>query len=295
MSVAIPEDDQALACLQRISALTGEISQPAVHELIRYLGDEDPLVRWQAGLALANTAMWLRRRAHLGASIWDRQATELTFSGLLMLLRQGLKDTSPERRAATADALALWDHEVVVAFLIEAMSDKEPDVRVSVANALGRIRDKAAVSVLLAALQDPCAWVRRAAADALGAITDPKTVPALQQAIGDEQPLVRASVACALGHFHTARARETLELCVRDADPAMRWYAARGLGRIGNPKSAALLRSLRTDGSVLFGRSLASVANAAIATIEKRERGFWNWLRSLFYAIRWRPQQKPQS
>lgn len=282
------DGDHTIACWQRISSLAGQISRAAVQELIGCLGDSDPFVRWQAGLALANTAGRLRRRARLGAPIWDKQSPELTFSGLLMLLHRGLQDADPERRAATADALALWDHEVVVTYLLETMQDSEPLVRVSAANALGKIRDKAAVGVLLSALMDPSTWVRRTAADALGAIADPKAVPALQQALTDPQPLVRASIVCALGHLNTPRARQTLEQSARDADPAVRWQAARGLGRTGSARSLAVLRDLRSDTATFFGRPTSEVAASAIEAIERRERGIWNWFRRLFYALRHR-------
>jgi HEAT repeat protein len=270
---------------QEAASLAGQINRAAVQKLLDYLGDDHPFVRYQAGVSLAETAERLRKRARLGSPVWDRQVPELTFSGLLMLVRQGLQDPNPTRRAATADSFALWDHEIVVTFLIKALEDIEPAVRVSVATALGKIRDKAAVDVLKVALMDPSLWVRRAAADALGAIADPQAVSALQQALADPQPLMRATLVCALGHIHTSKAREVLEQCARDGDPAIRWYAARGLREIGTSSSLSALQRLGTDESLFFGQPTREVAAAAIAAIRKREKGFLNWIRRQFYAL----------
>jgi HEAT repeat protein len=270
---------------QEAASLAGQIDRVAVHKLLDYLSDGHPFVRHQAGMSLAETAERLRKRARLGLPVWDRQAPELSFSGLLMLVRQGLQDPNPTRRAATADSFALWDHEVVVTFLIKALEDPEPAVRASVATALGKIRDKAAVGVLKTALTDSSLWVRRAAADALGAIADPQAVPALQQALTDPQPLMRATLVCALGHIHTNKSREVLEQCTRDDDPAIRWYAARGLREIGTSSSLPALQRLLADDGLFFGQPTREVATAAVVAIRKREKGFLNWMRRHFYAL----------
>jgi len=272
--------------LQEAASLAGQISQSAVHKLLEYLGDEHPFVRWQAGVSLAETARRLRRRARLGAPTWDCKAPELTFSGLLLLLHRGLQDPDPRRRAATADALALWGHEVAVGYLVQTLSDSDPTVRLSAATALGKLRDKAATDALIKALEDPSPWVRRAAADALGAIADPKATSALQKALGDREHLVRAGAVCALGHIQASKARETLQRVARNGDAALRWYAARGLGRIGDIGALPVLQRLQDDDTVFFGRSTAEVATEAILAIKKRCFGPWNALRRFFYGLR---------
>ena len=274
-----------LARLKEASSLAGQITRPAVQKLLEYLGDEHPFVRWEAGRALANTAALMRRRARMGVPTWDRKAPELTFSGLLLLLHRTLHDPDPQRRAATADALALWGHEAAVNYLVQAISDSDPAVRLSVTTALGKLRDKAAVSVLTKALADPSPWVRRAAADSLGAIGDPKAVPALQQALGDPEHLVRAGSVCALGHMQTAKARDLLQQAARNGDLALRWYAARGLGRVGDVGALPALQRLQDDETTFFGRSTAEVASEAITAIKKRCLGPWNMLRRAFYTL----------
>ena len=283
------------ARLAEVSSLAGEISCSAIRELLDRLADCDPLVSWAAGVALAETAGRLRRRARLGLSVWKSQNAELTFSGLLALVRGGLEDADPRRRAATADVLALCNYQPAVTSLARAMGDAQPLVRVNAAMALGHIGDKSVVAPLLSALSDPSIWVRRAAAEALGAISDPRGVPALEQALADSQPLVRASAVCALGHMPTTRARKALERCAQDGDSATRWYSARGLARIGKVSSVPILEGLKEDDEALFGQSTNEVASAAIEAIEKRERGPWKRLRKAFYAMLRRWQRKPQS
>ncbi len=281
------DNDRALIRWQEASSLAGQMNWSAVQRLIDYLGDDHPFVRWQAGLALAETAARLRSRARLGFPIWSRQAPELTFSSLLMRLNQSLHDADPGRRAATADALALWRHEVVANLLVEALErDSDPQVRASTAMALGKIGDKTAIRALIAALSDTSIWVQRAAADALGAIAAPEAVTALEQAMQNGQSLLKSSIVCALGHMPTARARAILAHCTEDEDPALRWYAARGLSAIGNTGSLPALQRLLEDQTTLFGQPLSEMAATAIETIERRERGLFNWLRKQFFALR---------
>lgn len=280
------QEHQAALRVQEAVSLAGQIHSSAVQRLIGLLGDEHPFVRWQAGVSLANTAAQLRHRARTGASTWDRQSPELTYSGLLTLLRDGLQDHNPVRREATADMLGLLDHEVVVGFLVDSLEDQEAAVRTSAAAALGRIADRSAVSALIPSLSDPSIWVRRAAADALGAIADPSSVPALHLAVSDRHPLVRASAVCALGHINVARSREILEQCCDDPDATVRWYAARALGKIGDTGSLPALERVRGDGTVLFGQSTGEVADAAMEAIERRESGPWHWLRKQWFALR---------
>ncbi len=279
------QEHQAALRVEEAVALAGQIQSSAVQRLIDLLGDEHPFVRWQAGVSLAETAAQLRQRAHAGPS-WGRQSPELTYSGLVALLRDGLQDSDSVRREATADALGLLDHEVVVDCLVQSLEDEEAAVRTSAAAALGRIADKSAVHALIPCLSDPSMWVRRAAADALGAIADPGSVPALQLALSDRNPLVRASAVCALGHIHVARSRELVEQCCADPDATVRWYAARALGKIGNTASLPALERVRRDDTVLFGQSTGAIADEAMEAIERRESGPWHWLRKHWFALR---------
>jgi len=287
--------DQTVSCLQEISTLAGETTPDSVGKLIAWMGHEDPIARSEAGLALARTSAQLRRRARLGLHAWNKQSTELTFTGLLLQMRQALQDPNPLRRAAVAESLAHWDHETVVTFLSQAMEDREPLVRVSAASALGQIKDVAAVSVLTTALADSSMWVRRAAAAALGAVGVAQAVPALEKALRDPHQLVCCSAVMALGHIHTAKAREALERAASSPDAAIRWYAVRGLGQIGTSGSYPALQQLLEDDSALFGQAIADIAAEALDAIERRERGAFSRLRRSFYALRRRVQKRRQA
>lgn len=268
--------------------MAGDTRLDAVEGLLELLGDADPFVRWEAGVALAKTAARLRRRARLGLSVWRGSATESTLEGLLASMREGLQAADPTLRAGAADALGLWDREGTAAFILPLLEDEAPQVRACAAAALGKTWEGSSVSPLAAALGDPSVWVRRAAADALGAIGAPAAVPVLVEALSDSRPLVRRAAACALGRIRVTKSRKTLARCAFDDDPVVRWHAARGLSRIGNVSSLPALRHLLEDETVLFERSTAEMAESAIEAVENREKGAWNWVRKRFYAIRHR-------
>ena len=280
---------------QKASALAGDIRRESIQELLDFLGHEHPFVRWEAGVALAGTAVEMRKRSRLGMSVWSRHSPASTFGELLTLMENTLHSPDPQRRVATADALGMWDHEAVVPLLLPMLEDSEPLVRAGAVAALGKTRDKASIDALLSALVDPYVWVRRAAADALGAIGAPRAVPALEISLLDPEPLVRTSVVCALGHMKTAKARRLLARCVHDDDPAIRWYSARGLANIGTVSSLPALKQLLEDDAEMFGQSISDLAATAIEAIEKRESGPWNWLRKAVYNVLHLLERKKQS
>jgi HEAT repeat protein len=271
---------------QEIANLAGKADRESVECLLTVLADKDPAARWQAGVALAQTAEHLRKRAHLGTSRPNSTTPNFAFTELLARMRQNLQAPDPVLRAATADAFALWDHEAAVSFLGQTLSDPEPAVRASVITALGHIGDVATVDWLIAGLADLSMWVRRAAADALGEMGARQAVGDLEHALADDQPLVRASVVAALGHMRSPKARQILERCTQDADLEIRWYAARSLGQIGDRASCAALADMRREqGVTLFGQTTAEVADHAIVAIEKRDRGLVNRVRRVLYTL----------
>ena len=268
---------------QRLQVLAGDIRREAVEELLLYLGDAEPFVRWQASQALLQTARRLQGRARLGLLELQRAPAEFTYHALLEAMRRGMVDVDPLRRAATVDALALWDYAGAPALVLSALQDDDPTVRVSAAAALGKLRDEETVPALVSALSDASLWVRRQAADALGAIASSGPVTGLSRAASDPQPLVRASVACALGHIPSGRSRDALARCAYDADATVRWCAARGLGEIGDVTSLPVLADLRGDKALAYGRSVADVARQASSAIRARDRGLgsvWHRLRA---------------
>jgi len=291
--IASASDDDALTKCQQIAALADDLCPEAVQQLVAYLGDDHPFVRWEAGIALGDVAARLQKSGLGGLSRWTDRSSTTSLSALLARMQESLLADAPDRRSATADALGLWHHKAVTPLLLQALSDEEPSVRVSAATALGKIKGDESVQPLVAALDDPSLWVRRAAADALGAIADPRAAPVLQQALADPQILVCASAVSALGHTNSSRARAALIESTRSDEPAIRWYAARGLASIGTVSALPALRELLHDETILFGESIAEMADSAIVAIEKRQEGFLNGLVKMFHELRYRLQKNP--
>ena len=263
------------------SALGGDLRADAADNLLDFLNDSHPFVRWRASRALAETARGLQGGGPLGGSLWIRHSNHfLTFDAFWKLLEQRIEDGDARCRVAIVDGLGLWGHPRGIDLLISALKrDDAPVVRAAAANALGSIGDRQAVRPLIDALRDECLWVQRAAGHALGQIAAPESVDALRDALSDAESLVRASVAAALGHISTTKVRRTLVECLQDEDPAVRWYAARSLANVGEVENIVPLEALLEDEAVLFGRSIGEMARSAIEAIERRSASPWHWLR----------------
>ena len=290
--VSDPYEIDAVGRCQEASALGGDVRREAVERLVNLLADDHPFVRWEAGVALASTALQLQRRGQSALPGWAG-STEATFPGLLATMRDRLRSADPQSRAAASDALGLWNHEAATELLLGALSDPDPLVRTSAASALGKLKSRATVRPLVSALQDTSLWVRRAAADALGAIGDARAVPALRGRLTDSETLVRASAICALGHMPTGSARRALARYAQDGIPEIRMHVARGLAAIGNANSLPALQRLSRDNTEVFGESIAQVANQGIGAVKQREQGLWNGLLKTIYAIRYRLERRP--
>jgi HEAT repeat protein len=129
--------------------------------------------------------------------------------------------------------------------LRQALRNTTPDVRAAAANAFGELGPGAADAVgdLVEALSDRDDRVRAGAAQVLGKVGPPArlAIPALLQALGDRNAPVRASAARALDSLGPlTRADITALRAVLKSDQASaRSYALRNLARIGlEPKDA---------------------------------------------------------
>jgi HEAT repeat protein len=316
MDVALGEktSEDTLALCQQLLALAERWDADAAHQLVEYLDDPDPFVRWQAGEALAQMVTGLHRRGHSLRARTAGQGTALTFTRLVEIVQESLQNASHRQRAAIADALGRWRQVAATPLLIATLRDPEMAVRVSAASALGQAGDDDAVGALVKALRDESLWVRRAAAEALGAIGSPLAVPALAEALqsfsdsaiesdiaatddGCVSALVRASLVGALGHFHSPKARSLLISASEDPELAVRWQAVRGLGKIGDVSALPMLKALLQDDAQVAGRSIAELAAEAITAIEHRQQGWGNWLRKMFHQLwfGWRRRNRQQS
>jgi HEAT repeat protein len=281
-----------MARCRQAQALAGDVRRESILALMRMWGDAHPFVRWEAGRALADTVALYRDRPRLGVSWAASRSPTMSFDEFSALVREEMHAPEAEVRAATADALGLWQRATSVSLLLEALQDPAPMVRVSAAAALGRIGDQDAIKPLGAALSDPSVWVRRAAAAALGSGGAPHAVTDLRKALAAPQPLlVRSALVAALGRIGSASARNALLQHLRDDCPEIRWQAIRGLEQVGDVSALSRLEALLADETLVFGETIAARARAAIAAIEGREIGLWNALRKLFYLVRHRIAQ----
>ena len=262
--------------------LAGNIDREAVQQLLGLLSDVDAFVRWQAGEAVAQTALRLQKRASTHTSLWHRAPSEYTLKELLAAMREGLSSPDSYHRVAITDALGLWSHEAIVPLLLSVLADSDPNVRASAVTGLGKLRNEAPVSALTQSLADPSLWVRRAAADALGTVAARQTVGVLRQALSDPQPLVRASAASALGHIRSLKSREALTAALTDGEAEVRWHAIRGLARTGTAGSAIAVEQLYDEQAVVCGETIGQSARSAVEQIRKRERGLWSLINKLF-------------
>jgi HEAT repeat protein len=266
-----PEGPDAIARCLEISACAGRVDRAAVDAMVECLYDPDPLVRWEAGEALAETAHNLQRPQDIGQILGLGAA--ITFSDLLAEVRAGLLSSDPSHRAAAAEALGRWPHQSAVQLLERALDDAEPMVRATAAQGLGRLGAQEAVERLIQLLGDPSLWVRRAAADALGATGDPAAAGPLSEMATQGPVLSRMSMLAALGHLPGRTARRALTDALNDDAAEIRWQAARSLEAIGTSASLPALERLLGDDTVLFDRPVRTVAQDTIRAIGQREQG----------------------
>lgn len=279
-------ESRALAALAQIQDLQGRTHWGAIEELFDLLDAGDPLVRSEAAQALAVTTRRLEQRSHSAVMIWHRDNTESLLHRVFEEMRQRLLDSPVSCREAVAETLGFLKHQTATEMLLATLGDPAALVRATVATALGRICDPLSVPQLSKTLQDESPWVRLAAADALGTIASQEGLPALLDALDDEHMLVRAGIASALGHIDHPKARAALVELTRSLDPELCWRAALGLGRVGDAAALAPLALLLDDEYVLFGRSIAQVAQRSIKAIERRERGLVGYVRRTLHSIR---------
>jgi HEAT repeat protein len=278
-------DAQTMARVERAQALADQPDREAVKELLLYLGDDHPFVRWQAEIALAHVAGHLQGRSRWRRTLAPAGNLDISVSEMLALLAEQLDAEDITRRASAAATLGMWRHEQALQLLSRALADPHPLVRTNAASGLGHLGDSAPVSQLIDCLGDPSAWVRRAAAEALGHIGAPQAVPELGRLVLRDEELVATAAISALGHLPGSRSRRTLLACLDEERPVLRWFTIRSLERIGDVSAIPALQDHMAATDVFFGQSIGDLAASAIRSIERRESGLWNRVRRIFYTL----------
>jgi len=264
---------------EQLAILAGQPTRQATNALLAALADDDPFIRWEAGVALAQTARVVETHTRRPRVRRAGQVSEISFSYLWEQLGRLLCSDSEALRASAADALGHCEHHNAVSMLVPALKDPAQAVRSSAANSLGALADRGAQGPLIAALEDDDLWTQRVVVQALGAIAADKAVPRLERLL-DGAPLVLGeAIVCALGHMASPRSRRLLTRLTEDENLSIRWHAARGLTEVGTVAAVPALRQMLGDRSLLFGETIDAVALRGIEAINSRHRGLWNRLR----------------
>ncbi len=280
-----PLEGDVLARCATVQGYAGATDRPTVRALLAAMGDSEPMVRWEAAVALAESARNLEKPQVLQRVLGKEGEAPLTRGELLAWLRQSLATADAVQREAVADALGHWPQQGAVELLIKALDDDAAPVRASAALSLGRLGAIDAVERLSAALGDPSLRVRIAAAEALGAIGAVSAAPALAEMVAQGPTLTRVAAISGLGRLPSREAQQALIACLTDQEGEVRWHAARGLEQIGTAAALLALERLLGDTYCLFGQPVHAVAQAAIRAIRQREQGAGHAVRHAFYRL----------
>lgn len=287
------ERPDLIARCQAIAACAGQIGRSEIQTLVECLHEDDALVRWEASLALADSARNLQRPQTFNQVLVMGGDDAVTMGELLEMMRAGLASPEPGERAAVAEALGRWPHQTAVELLEQSLQDETPLVRATAARGLGQLGAIESAPHLIVLLEDPSLWVRRSAADALGALGDVHAAGPLAVLARQGPLLTRTAALAALGHLPCKVARETLTACLADSEGEVRWQAAHALEAVGTSASLPALERLLNDDYTLFDKPVRAVALEAIRAIGQREQGIWHALRLALMRLLGRLRRRP--
>jgi HEAT repeat protein len=267
-----------------VALLTSDIDAPARDAFLEELpGDQRS--RATASALMLETLPKLRGSARQGlAELFD----ETGFTGQYV---NGLRSTTPWRRAASA--YALGELQVGRAFTTprRLLEDPAREVRLSVARALGKLGRPEAVESLVDAydrggiaavpaaasilrigpssaeplrdlLGHADAGVRAMAAQLLGQLNVFDAAPQLVALLGDSEARVRAAAARSLGRLSAEEAEMPLVVVLADGDADVRAAAATALGQIPSTGVIYALRVALADEADEVRRAAASALAA---------------------------------
>jgi hypothetical protein len=219
------------------------------------------------------------------------------------VLRELLRATAPETRAAAVIALAWMKDPAMLGDIIQLVNDPEPWVRQTLAAGLALFPVGQVVSSLGDLAHDPDPHVRANVAESLGLIGHPEGVEALDGLLDDQVADVRAEAAHSLREIWHPRAQsealveppapnvppalreESLKVLLAhletDTSPEVRRYAAEALGGIGDPSALdPLIARLRDNNEDEFVRYGAAISIGKVGKGKKSAESALRWAQS---------------
>jgi len=160
--------------------------------------------------------------------------------------KQGLTDTDPKIRAASAERLAGFEGPETADLLFMAMADKNEEVRMAATAALKKLRDPTIAPRLVEALKEPNKWLPARVAEVLVPLGQ-AALPALQAALNWEDPVTKGYVIEILAEIGDSSSIEALHESLKDSNSNIRLQAARALGKIADKGSVVFLEELLCD------------------------------------------------
>ena len=244
---------------------------PDGKQVLVFLQDRDPAVRWRAARALARlqdttTVVSLASLLDSDTSVQVRREAAFALgqvghkSAGPALARAAQSDADLEVRLLAVEAIGKLGEAIGTAVCVHAMSQADPRLRREGALALWRIADSQALQPLNSALHDPDPGVRAAAVYALEKQTDTLAVVQIAaRAADDAEATVRAYAARTLGRMRSTAATARLLDLLEDESVAVRINAARALGQIADSAAVPQLLARLAD-SHPYVREAAVVA-----------------------------------
>ncbi|MFW6174995.1 MAG: HEAT repeat domain-containing protein [Chloroflexota bacterium] len=197
----------------------GESNHPsAVRRLTRLLrGDESEDVRVSAALSLGR----FTPLAH------EEKLTERQGCAIREALKEAFEDEleTMEVRRRCLEAIAVFQDDVVEAFIEEAYEHEDLAMRQSAVHAMGRNCDEQWLDHVVPELDNFDPAVRYEATLALGQIGDESHIGDVSRMLDDEDLEVQVAAVMAIGYIGGQKATRTLRSLVRSQDPAVKQAA----------------------------------------------------------------------
>ena len=235
-----------------LSRLDGEKIAPATAELVKALGDSDPLVRAYAAVALGKL----------------EQADGDPVAALAKLL------TDPEARVRGMAVRSLRrlkpGPDVMLPIMVKVLEQADPQGAMLAIDTIAELGGDKAIAGLTNALKNERAryWACLALGEAGSKAKS--AVPALVDVLSDDRTEIQVQALVALGKIGPDAAQAVAEIVplVKADQPAVQYAAAYALGDIASPAGADALKELRRSDDAML-KTIAAWGLAKISPDSK--------------------------